>query len=57
MAKIKKRSRKDHIRSEALDALELTKGFTPEQRGMMGNLLTTMEELAGYIIELTQKKK
>lgn len=44
------------IRHQAIATLELTKGFTPEQRASMGNLLTTCEELAGYLLELTPSK-
>lgn len=42
-----------NIRRKAIDTLELTKGYTPEQRKHMGNLLTSCEEMAGYVLELT----
>lgn len=41
------------IRKQASDTLELTKGFTPEQRATFSNELKAAEELAGYILELT----
>jgi hypothetical protein len=44
---------KTRLRQKAIDVFELTKGYTPEQRSVMGNLLTTMEEMAGYVLELT----
>jgi hypothetical protein len=40
------------IRDQATAALELTKGFTPEQRAEFSNSLKTVELFAGYIIEL-----
>jgi hypothetical protein len=45
--------RKKYIRRQASDALELTKGFTPEQRKNFSNAMKTMEEFANYILELT----
>lgn len=45
--------RNTHIRQQAITALELTKGFTPEQRAAFSNELKTVEELAGFILELT----
>lgn len=43
--------RKKYIRRQAVDTLELTKGIT----GKRDNTLKTMEELAGYILELTNE--
>lgn len=48
-------SRIAHIRKQASDTLELTKGFTPEQREAFSNEMKTMEELANYVLELTNK--
>jgi len=45
------------VRRQAITTLELTKGFTPEQRKSMGNLLITCEEMAGYVMELTSSDK
>ena len=45
-------SRREFIRDETPNVLELTKGFTPEQREG-SNSLKTLEKLAGYILELT----
>jgi hypothetical protein len=47
----KKDVRIEHIRKQASDTLELTKGFTPEQRD---EKIKTMEELANYILEITK---
>jgi hypothetical protein len=47
------KNRIEFIRKQAMTTLELTKGFTPEQRKAAGNAFHTMEELAGYILELT----
>lgn len=44
----------NNLRDKAITVLELTKGFTPEQRKEMGNLLTTMEELAGDVMVQAQ---
>lgn len=41
------------IRKQAITALELSKGFTPEQRAEFSNSLKTVELFAGYILELT----
>jgi len=41
------------IRKKAITVLELTKGFTPEQRSHSSNEFKTMEELAYDILELT----
>lgn len=41
------------IRKQAIDTLELTKGFSPEQRERFSNELKTAEELAGYVLEVT----
>jgi hypothetical protein len=46
-------SRKWYMRVQAIEALELTKGFTPEERAHLSNGTKTMEEFAGYILELT----
>jgi hypothetical protein len=46
-------SRKWFIRERALDTLELTKGFTPEQREKFSNETKTMETFATFILELT----
>lgn len=40
------------MRRQAITVFELTKGYTPEQRAAAGNLLTTMEEMAGYVMQL-----
>jgi hypothetical protein len=45
--------RTTHIRQQAITALELTKGFIPEQRAAFSNELKTVEEFAHYILELT----
>jgi hypothetical protein len=45
--------RNNHIRQQAFTSLELTKGATPEQRAAFSNELKTIEEFAGYILELT----
>jgi hypothetical protein len=45
--------RERYIRRQAINTLELTRGFTGEQRERRGNTFHTMEELAGYILELT----
>jgi hypothetical protein len=47
--------RTEFIRKQAIDTLELTKGYTPEQRQVAGNTFNTMEELSGYILELTSE--
>lgn len=47
------KERKNFIRKEAIAVIELTKGYNPEQRLYIGNLLTTVEDLADYILELT----
>lgn len=47
------KNRIEFIRKQATATLELTKGFTPEQRKVADNVFHTMEELAGYILELT----
>lgn len=46
----------NNLRDKAITVLELTKGFTPEQRKEMGNLLTTMEELAGDVMILEAER-
>jgi hypothetical protein len=48
-------SRKWFMRLQAIEALELTKGFTPEQRAKFMNETKTVEEFAGYILELTNE--
>jgi hypothetical protein len=48
--------RHNHIRAQAINALELTKGFTPEQRECFSNSLKTVEEFSGYILELTSNQ-
>jgi hypothetical protein len=45
--------RYNYIRKQAIMALELTKGFTPEQRNAFSNTMKTVEEFSGYILELT----
>jgi hypothetical protein len=48
--------RKQELRRKAVDVFELTKGYTPEQREYLrrrGGMFDTMEELAGYVLELT----
>lgn len=45
--------RKEFIRKQAINAFELLKGFTPEQRELFSSSTKTAEELAGYILELT----
>lgn len=52
----KYQARQEEMRKVATDVLELTKGYTPEQReflNVMKNMLDTMEQLAGYVQELT----
>lgn len=49
--------RRQFIRKQATATLELTKGFTPEQRTGFSNELKTAEELAGYILELTDSQQ
>ena len=49
--------RRAHIQKEATIVLELTKGFTPEQRKKMSEGTKTSEELAQYILELIQITK
>lgn len=44
---------KQYMRDQATLVLELTKGFTPEQRDVATNAFNTMEDLAGYVLELT----
>ncbi len=44
--------RAEFIRKQAVVALELTKGFTPEQRATLDNSTSTAEEFAFYIQEL-----
>jgi hypothetical protein len=44
---------REHYRRQATIVFELTKGFTPEQRANESNLFSTMEEMAGYVLELT----
>lgn len=46
-------SRKWYMRLQAIEALELTKGLTPEQRKTYHNGTKIMEEFAHYILELT----
>jgi hypothetical protein len=46
-------SRKWFMRLQAIEALELTKGFTPEQRAQFSNSGKTLEEFANFILELT----
>lgn len=48
-------STKDWMRKQATTVFELTKGFTPEQRNAFGNAMNTMEEMAGYVLELTNE--
>lgn len=48
---------KHDIRRQAITVLELTKGITPEQRANASNEFRTMEEFAGYILELTNEAK
>ncbi len=50
-----KSSRHLFIRQQAVNTLELTKGFLPEQRDKFSNEMKTMEELAGYVLELTNE--
>ena len=45
--------RKVFIRKQAITVDELMKGFLPEQRDNFSNELKTIEELTGYIMELT----
>jgi hypothetical protein len=48
--------RRAEMHKVATTVLELTKGYTPEQREFlneMHNMLNTMEELAGYVQALT----
>ena len=46
------KDRKKYIREYALDVLELTKGFIPEQR-KYNNSLDSLETLSNFILELT----
>jgi len=43
-----------NARQKAITVFELTKGFTPGQRANASNNFNTMEEMAGYVLELTQ---
>lgn len=43
----------EYFRKYAVTVLELTKGFTPEQRQVASNAFNSMEELAGFVLELT----
>lgn len=45
--------RKKQLREKAIMIFELTKGLTPEQRQEAGNAFKSMEEMAGYVLELT----
>ncbi len=45
--------RKVFLRKQAITVFELTKGYTPEQRQNFDNAMKTMEEMAGYVLELT----
>jgi hypothetical protein len=48
--------RKVELRQKAITVFELTKGYTSEQRQNGGwgvNTFNTMEEMAGYVLELT----
>jgi len=47
------RNRLIHIRQQASTVFELTKGFTPEQMSGASNEFKTMQEMAGYVLELT----
>lgn len=47
----------NNIRDNANNALELTKGFTPEQRKVMGNWITELELLVGHILYLTANSR
>jgi hypothetical protein len=42
----------EQLRKEALNVLELSKEYTPEQREYLGNLLYTAENLSKGILEL-----
>lgn len=44
---------REYMRRQAEATLELTKGFTPEQRQRMGTWLETLTEFSSNIIELT----
>jgi hypothetical protein len=46
-----------NMRNNANDALELTKGFTPEQRKTISNWIITLELLAGHIMYLTDTRQ
>lgn len=48
--------REKFMREQANTALELTKGFTPEQRKEFSNATSMMETLAFYVLELTNDK-
>ena len=50
-------SREKHMREQANAALELTKGFTPEQRKEFSNATSMMETLAFYVLELTNEEE
>lgn len=47
------KERKKYIRKQALNAEALMNGHLPEQREKYSNALKTLEEFAGYILELT----
>lgn len=49
--------RRDYIRKQAITVFELTKGFTPEQRQNFSNELNCLEEISGYVLELTDQLK
>jgi hypothetical protein len=48
--------RQKFMRDQANDTLELTKGFTPEQRKEFSNAASMMESLAFYVLELTNEE-
>lgn len=51
---------REHYRRKAITCLELTKGFTPEQRNAMlsghNNCINTIDELSYAIMELTAEQ-
>jgi hypothetical protein len=55
LAGVVSESRRKFLKEQAHTALELLKGYTPEQRENWGNGLRTVEEFAGYILELTSE--
>lgn len=49
-----KEQKSKKIRDKAVNTLKITKGFTPEQRVYMGDLLMSCEEMASAVIDLTK---